>query len=539
MKKKLLSMLLAVLLAAGAVPQAAAGYENFQAVNSYSQGQFSDVAASAWYAQDVALAYEYGLINGRTASTFAPDGLLTLGEAVKLAACLNSMYETGSAAFEPSKPWYQTYVDYALDAGVLAAPYADYNANATRAQFAALFAAALPEEALAAVNDVEDGAIPDVPQDSGYADAVYRLYRAGVLTGSDARGTFHPDSPIKRSEVAAIAARMADETRRKTVSFTAPMDRQGVYDACMPAVFKLYSYNEAGKALGVGSGVVISEDGEAVTCGHVVNGAHGLTAEFADGTRVEVEGIYDMDAVTDLARLKLSGSGFAYVEIDEKPVLGESVFILGYPGGGDAKLTAGELLATDDDMLFTPLLRTNASARSGNSGGALVNAYGKLIGIVSNGEDQTSYAVPISNLAGLSGSVLSTMDAYTKAHMPDASQCYSGLYPVPDFGKVAGATPVGSERAVMREGTAVHYYYALPSSDEAFDRLFMEYYKLCMQHSFYRFSGDQLSSSAGYPYIISFGQQYYRGRMVLVLQIISTTPAVIGGLPKAAAFLSV
>ena len=532
MKKKLLSLLLAVLLAAGAVPQAAAGYENFQAVKSYAQGQFADVSSSAWYAQDVALAYEYGLISGRSASAFAPDGLLTLGEAVKLAVSLRSLYETGAAEFAPSKPWYQTYVDEALEIGVLAAPYADYNANATRAQFAALFAAALPEEALAEINTVEDGAIADVPQNSGYADAVYLLYRAGVLTGSDARGSFHPDSPIKRSEVAAIVARMADETRRRTVTFTAPLTRQGVYDACMPAVFKLYSYDESGTALGVGSGVVISGDGEAVTCGHVINGVHGLLAVFADGTRVEVEGIYDMDVVADLARIQLKGSGFAYLDTDTAPVVGESVFVLGYPGGGDAKMTAGELLATDDDMLYTPLLRASAVSWSGNSGGAMVNAYGKLIGILSNGWEQISYAVPIANLDGLSSSPLSGMSEYTKAHMPDASACYSGLYPVPDFGKMAGVTPVGSDRLVGRLGTTVGYFYEVDSLPDNVEAMAKEYTKICMQHSFYQFSEDWLTSSAGYPYSISFGLMPYQDRVVFAVQVVNKTPAVIGGLPR-------
>ena len=58
---------------------------------------------------------------------------------------------------------------------------------------------------------------------------------------------------------------------------------------CMPAVFKLYSYDAKGSLLGMGSGVLIGPDGDAVTCGHVVNGVYRLVAELPDGTRHEVD----------------------------------------------------------------------------------------------------------------------------------------------------------------------------------------------------------------------------------------------------------
>ena len=54
--------------------------------------------------------YEYGLINGQSDTRFAPDSALTVAEAIKLAACLHSIYHTGSADFTESQPWCQTYV---------------------------------------------------------------------------------------------------------------------------------------------------------------------------------------------------------------------------------------------------------------------------------------------------------------------------------------------------------------------------------------------------------------------------------------------
>ena len=148
MRKRVLSLLLAAVLAIGMLPSAFAGYENFAAQTVYTPGQFTDVTQDAWYAENVRTAYEYGLINGKSETTFAPDSPLTVAEAVKLAATLHSIYNTGSAEFASSSPWYQTYVDYALQNGILSAARSDYTSPATRAVFASGLAAALPGQAL-------------------------------------------------------------------------------------------------------------------------------------------------------------------------------------------------------------------------------------------------------------------------------------------------------------------------------------------------------------------------------------------------------
>ena len=87
---------------------------------------------------------------------------------------------------------------------------------ATRAQFATIFAAALPEAALPQINGIGEKEIPDVEMSDRYGEAVLKLYRAGILTGNDEAGTFAPTTNIKRSEVAAIVNRMMNEEIRKT-----------------------------------------------------------------------------------------------------------------------------------------------------------------------------------------------------------------------------------------------------------------------------------------------------------------------------------
>ena len=104
--------------------------------------------------------------------------------------------------------WYDMYVDYAVANGIIRkTTFGNYTRNATRAELASLFAAALPAEHFAAINDIKG--IPDVDKKASYAQALLMLYKAGVVLGSDAEGTFNPDSDIKRSEVAAIINRVA------------------------------------------------------------------------------------------------------------------------------------------------------------------------------------------------------------------------------------------------------------------------------------------------------------------------------------------
>ena len=204
----LICALLASVIAA-ALPPAAA---------SAADAPFTDVPASEWYYNDVMIAYESGLINGSTATTFSPDDNLTYAEAVKLAACMHQLHTAGSVTLTNSSPqWYQSYVDYSKENRIISKDYR-WGSQATRAGYMEIFAGALPNDALAAVNTVADGSIPDVPTTHASAEAIYKLYRAGIVQGVDETRSCNPSSNIKRSEVAAILTRMTDSGKR--VNFT-------------------------------------------------------------------------------------------------------------------------------------------------------------------------------------------------------------------------------------------------------------------------------------------------------------------------------
>ncbi len=218
MKKKLICLLLAVSCLLSCFPLGAAaagpGLDNFYNKYEYREGLFRDVESGFWYGQYVAKVYALGLMQGRDTSIFAPGETITIAETITLAARLHNIYNGGDGVFEPSEPWYQTYVDYALENGIIHTDKWGYFASATRRRFVSIIAAAMPAGEFAVISDVPDNMIPDIKNTDHAAGAIYRLYRAGVLTGSDVLGTFHPEEYITRSAVAAIVSRMADKSLR-------------------------------------------------------------------------------------------------------------------------------------------------------------------------------------------------------------------------------------------------------------------------------------------------------------------------------------
>ena len=215
MKKRITILLSVAMVFAMAIPVfgTSGSMDNFERNRTY-EGQFEDVPENAWYYPYVTAAFEYGFVSGNSATTYNPDGNITLAETLVIADQIRSIYLDEEIDRTPDGPWYTPYVRYAQQSGIIAeGTYPDYNASATRAQFAAIMANALPEEALPAIAEV--AVIPDVPLSANYAEPVYKLYNAGILSGSDAYGTFYPVNNIRRSEVAVIALNLADQDRRK------------------------------------------------------------------------------------------------------------------------------------------------------------------------------------------------------------------------------------------------------------------------------------------------------------------------------------
>ena len=176
---------------------------------------FHDVPAGAWYAESAEVARKLGLMRGTSQRIFSPGGTVTHAQAVSIASRIHTLHHTGKDPLkQEGTPWYGEYEAYALKNGILEAPLTAKQAvqPITRAEFAQMLAAALPAEALKAVNQVRR--IPDVSLSDTYGPAVFRLYRAGVFAGKNSSGVFFPHATLNRAEAAVLIARMMEPGRR-------------------------------------------------------------------------------------------------------------------------------------------------------------------------------------------------------------------------------------------------------------------------------------------------------------------------------------
>jgi S1-C subfamily serine protease len=362
-------------------------FSHFLTLNQWTDGTFSDLSSDAWYYDSVVSAYRMGLINGSDDGRFDPSSNVTIAQALKMADGIHSLYTTATINFKEGTPWYQTYVDYALENRIITAEFDDYNAPATRAEFASIMARALPVEALPEINTVENGAIPDVPYSASYAGAVYRLYRAGIITG-DSSGTFHPDSNISRAEAVAIVGRMTTESQRRSVLLTAgdklALTGEEIFAKCSQAVFYIEMYDADGNKTANGSGFFIDSDGTAVTCCHVLE--RGVSAKIlvgGEGQVYDVEGVYDYSAENDWAVIKINGSGFTYLELGDSKtnVGGATVYALGSPLGIQNTISQGLICNPTRIEDGTSFILFSAAISSGSSGGPIINKYGEAVGI--------------------------------------------------------------------------------------------------------------------------------------------------------------
>ncbi len=138
------------------------------------------------------------------------------------------------------------------------------------------------------------------------------------------------------------------------------------------------------KRVGAGSGVIISADGYIVTNNHVVDGADELMVTLNDNKEYSAR-IIGADATTDLALIKIDAKNLPAIVIanSDNAKIGEWVLAVGNPLGLNNTVTAGIVSAKARTMGqgVQSMIQTDAAINQGNSGGALVNARGELIGI--------------------------------------------------------------------------------------------------------------------------------------------------------------
>jgi len=167
--------------------------------------------------------------------------------------------------------------------------------------------------------------------------------------------------------------------------------------------------NAPREQVGSGSGVIIRENGYIVTNNHVVNGASEIEVMTDDRKTYKAE-LIGTDPVTDIALIKIDGQNLPTLTLgdSDKLRIGEWVLAIGSPYGLTSTITAGIVsakgrsLADSREFKIESFIQTDAAVNPGNSGGALVNIKGELVGINTAIYSNTgsyagcSFAVPVN-----------------------------------------------------------------------------------------------------------------------------------------------
>ncbi|MBP3654946.1 MAG: trypsin-like peptidase domain-containing protein [Oscillospiraceae bacterium] len=173
-----------------------------------------------------------------------------------------------------------------------------------------------------------------------------------------------------------------------------------------------------------GSGFVYTDDGYILTNYHVIQGANAVTVTMYDGTAYDAT-VIGYDSSNDIAVLKIEAEGLTPVIIGDSDQVnvGDTVVAIGNPLGElTFSLTSGVISALDREVTFSggttmDLIQTDCAINSGNSGGALFNLYGEVVGITnakysSSGSsseasiDNIGFAIPISSVRSIVDSVI-------------------------------------------------------------------------------------------------------------------------------------
>ena len=258
-----------------------------------------------------------------------------------------------------------------------------------------------------------------------------------ALALSGCTGTPSPPAPTgTSSSQAASSASTSSPPAGSTPASAAPSTDSGsgtaagnlpqLVENLSPSVVTIFTEG------GLGSGVVYSADGLILTNEHVIRGATTVEVGFADGQRVEGT-VKASDAVTDLALVQANRTGLPKPTYQsDLPKVGEGALVLGSPLGFENTATAGIISglhrsipgSASNSLSLVDLIQTDAPISPGNSGGAVINMRGEVIGI-------------------------------SEAYIPPSSGAVSLGFAIP------AATAVDVAEELLANGTAKHAYLGL------------------------------------------------------------------------------
>lgn len=243
---------------------------------------------------------------------------------------------------------------------------------------------------------------------SGWA-AVIALVIAGAL------GAFDPDT--KQAPVAKTAS-LPPATASSDAFGRIPQ----IVQAVQPSIVTVFSERDAGLGVtgGVGSGVIYRSDGVILTNNHVVAGATKVAVGFADGSHVPGR-VVATDTDTDLAVIRVERTGLPAAQFQRQlPQVGGLAVALGSPLGFERTVTAGIVSglhrsipgSASESRALVDLIQTDAAISPGNSGGAVVDANGRVLGISvaylppQQGAVSVGFAIPAATATDVANQLL-------------------------------------------------------------------------------------------------------------------------------------
>lgn len=292
----------------------------------------------------------------------------------------------------------------------------------------------------------------------------------GVIAGAVMYGVYYTGStilPVKSSSdynnIATVTSNVTATTAQSTASSSTGMDVQSVANAALPAMvalngtttvssgssssfYGLFGGSQSYEAQTSGTGIIVGKNDKellVVTNAHVVEDVNDLKCVFVDGESVSatVKGSKsDKDIavvainLSDIKDSTINSIAIAELADSDEVAIGQEVVAIGNALGEGQSVTNGIISATNrsitvNNVTFSGLLMTNAAINSGNSGGALLNAEGKVIAInfaktSSDGVEGMAYSIPVSNVMDI---IDSLMSRETRSKVSSSETAYLGI----------------------------------------------------------------------------------------------------------------
>ncbi len=292
----------------------------------------------------------------------------------------------------------------------------------------------------------------------------------GVIAGAVMYGVYYTGStilPVKSSSdynnIATVTSNVTATTAQSTASSSTGMDVQSVANAALPAMvalngtttvssgssssfYGLFGGSQSYEAQTSGTGIIVGKNDKellVVTNAHVVEDVNDLKCVFVDGESVSatVKGSKsDKDIavvainLSDIKDSTINSIAIAELADSDDVAIGQEVVAIGNALGEGQSVTNGIISATNrsitvNNVTFSGLLMTNAAINSGNSGGALLNAEGKVIAInfaktSSDGVEGMAYSIPVSNVMDI---IDSLMSRETRSKVSSSETAYLGI----------------------------------------------------------------------------------------------------------------